>query len=298
MHKYWQWLRWWLAISRPRFWMYLFGPLLIGIAASVSPERTMVVLLQSTWLELLVLALFFLFPANLFIYGVNDWADGDTDQFNQKKGSKEILLQEKQRRSLKIGIQLSLLIGVLVTLWLQLQHGGVWWLFVVFFVLGAGYSLPPLRFKARPFIDAYSNLFYWLPALIVFRIITGEYFAWQLMVAATAWTTAMQAFSAVPDIEPDAKAGLRTTAVVLGKRKTLWFCAVHWLIFALIVFNYAPLLGMLALIYPALALLPSMKPSMSVDRLYWYFPRITAGLGFIGWWYLVIMGGGWSCPLL
>jgi 4-hydroxybenzoate polyprenyltransferase len=33
----------------------------------------------------LAFALYFTFPANLFVYGVNDFADYDTDKFNSKK---------------------------------------------------------------------------------------------------------------------------------------------------------------------------------------------------------------------
>ncbi|NCQ82273.1 hypothetical protein GW750_05765 [bacterium] len=43
-----------------------------------------VMLAYENWFSLLSLA-YFLFPANLLIYGANDLADGDTDALNDKK---------------------------------------------------------------------------------------------------------------------------------------------------------------------------------------------------------------------
>ena len=77
-----------ITISRPRFWLYLFGPFLIGVAAAplaVSPP-------------LLLLAIYFTFPANLLIYGVNDLFDYETDKLNPKKrGYEEMVTPERQK---------------------------------------------------------------------------------------------------------------------------------------------------------------------------------------------------------
>lgn len=50
-------------VSRPRFWMYLIGPYLIGIGAS-QDFNTAVALNPLIWFWLL----YFSFPGNLFIY--------------------------------------------------------------------------------------------------------------------------------------------------------------------------------------------------------------------------------------
>lgn len=46
----------------------------------------------------------------------------------------------------------------------------------------------------------------------------------ETFVAALLRCMAMHAYSAIPDIEPDAAAGLKTTAVVLRKQGTLLYC--------------------------------------------------------------------------
>lgn len=52
------------------------------------------------FLLLLTAVDYFLFSANLFVYGVNDIADGDTDKHNIKKQGYEDALQENQKSRL------------------------------------------------------------------------------------------------------------------------------------------------------------------------------------------------------
>jgi 4-hydroxybenzoate polyprenyltransferase len=51
-----------------------------------------------------------------------------------------------------------------------------------------------------------------------------------------AWHT----FSAIPDIEPDTKAGIATTATILGEQGTLLYCFGLWFVAFLLFF---PLIG-------------------------------------------------------
>lgn len=69
-----------IKISRPRFWIYEVGPYIIGIAAAAHGD-------YSAWLLLptLVFFVFFTYPANIYIYGINDAYDYDTDKLNPKR---------------------------------------------------------------------------------------------------------------------------------------------------------------------------------------------------------------------
>ena len=59
--------------------MYVFGPYLVGlIAGTPSPNALLS-------LPIIAFGVFFLFPANLLIYGVNDVFDYETDVRNVKK---------------------------------------------------------------------------------------------------------------------------------------------------------------------------------------------------------------------
>jgi len=76
--------RYLLKLSRPRFWLYLAGPVAVGVVyASASTAD----LFTPTTLTLFA---YFLLPANVLLYGVNDVFDADVDEKNPKKEGREV----------------------------------------------------------------------------------------------------------------------------------------------------------------------------------------------------------------
>ena len=75
-----------LRISRPRFWIYLLGPYLIGSILAFEPMQ--IIWQWQFWLGFV----YFTLPANLLIYGVNDIFDYETDKLNPKKQNYEALV--------------------------------------------------------------------------------------------------------------------------------------------------------------------------------------------------------------
>ncbi|MEF8937724.1 MAG: lycopene elongase, partial [Halovenus sp.] len=66
-------------LSRPRFWFYLAGPVIVGVVYGASSQADLFTPLT------VELFLYFLIPANIFLYGINDIFDADIDQLNPKK---------------------------------------------------------------------------------------------------------------------------------------------------------------------------------------------------------------------
>ncbi len=128
----------------------------------------------------------------------------------------------------------------------------------VSFVLGMLYSWPPFRFKGRPFLDLASNalgyglvnvLVGWSLAAPLSREAVLEALPFVFAVGAVFLNTTL------PDIPGDARAGLVTTGVKLGPRKTAWLGFVFlWLtvFFAAMVKNI-PVLVAAALSLPLFA---------------------------------------------
>lgn len=260
-----------LAVSRPRFWLYTAGPVLVGAAFAGPAALTPLMLAIFAW---------FLIPANVFLYGVNDLADKDTDRYNPKKGAKEHRHREHEAFTLAVVIALCLALFVPVAMlvtWQALVF------FSLFLLLGAAYSLPPLRFKARPLIDAASNALYAMPGLGAYALAAGELPSVAAMIAAFAWTAAMHWFSAVPDIEADARAGLSTSAVVFGRTGSLIAVSLLWMLALAAAFAARlPLFALAAgLVYPILPLLLLNASGQAVERAYWRFPWINAVVGMI-----------------
>jgi lycopene elongase/hydratase (dihydrobisanhydrobacterioruberin-forming) len=260
-----------IRISRPRFWLYTAGPVLLG-AVFADPRAFLT-------LPLLYAFFWFLIPANVFLYGVNDLADRDTDRFNPKKGTKEHLLRDRERRYLILAVLISLALFTplaLLSSWTALAF------FFAFIVLGAAYSLPP-RLKARPILDAASNILYAMPGLGAYALASGQFPSVFAMLAAFLWTAAMHWMSAIPDIEADRKAALSTSATLFGQRASLIAVSVLWTLCLL----FASLAGLplpvtlLGLVYPIspLALLTRSQPA--IERAYWRYPWINTVIGFV-----------------
>jgi len=278
-----------IQLSRPRFWLYLAGPALLGIVAA-SPSWTTMLTLPSV-----CLLIYFLFPANTWVYGVNDWYDGDTDQFNQKKRDKESFL-DSPKKLLALQSILFFVSATVVALILLPTQAQFWlWIFVGLSWL---YSAPPVRFKSRPFLDAASNVLYVIPFYVVYSALTGESpSAWYLLIAGC-WTAGMHIFSAIPDIRPDSQAFINTTATYLGQKKALLLVCTLWLITSLTTLSIFGTIVLPLLLYPLLVGLilyilvtKEMTDSESENfliKVYWWFPYINAAIGFYLFWVIAI----------
>lgn len=261
-----------LIISRPRFWLYLAGTFILGSAIGAHHAR------ELFSFSFLYNFLYFLIPANIFLYGINDYNDEDTDKFNEKKRSKEHLLLQKERHLLK---RVLIICAILTLLIAFIQKPIILILFLTFLFLSWGYSSPPLRFKARPLFDSSSNVLYAIPGFIGYLQFQDSSGIFLSVVLGFCWISSMHLFSAIPDIIPDSKARIRTTAVVLGQKKSLLLCTFLWGVFFILllrsgfIFPYSLIAGIYILI-PLFLLIKKLK----ITHVYWYFPYINGLLGF------------------
>lgn len=256
-------------LSRPRFWFYLAGPVVVGLVYA-APTLEDLLLTPMNY----ALFLYFLIPANLFIYGVNDYFDSDIDEVNPKKQTKEVKYTDD-----RLVAALVVACGLLGLAFIPfLPPESLVWL-GIFYALSIGYSAPPTRFKTVPLADSVSNGLYIVTGVVAFLTLAPASELPVLgVVGAWLWTMGMHTFSAVPDIEPDRKAGIQTTATVLGEEKTQWYCAGCWLASAAAFLPVSPLFSALLVVYPALALTVGYG-DIDVDRAYWYFPLLNTGVG-------------------
>lgn len=261
-----------LTISRPRFWAYTAGPYLIGHAAG-APWGFW----ANPWFWLLLM--YFLVPANIFIYGINDENDTDTDSYNSKKGSKEYLY--KKTPYFAHIVRICGMLGLFIALFLPKASAVFMVLFLAFAYF---YSAPPLRFKARPLADAFSNMFYIFPAFVGYYQ-HALHIPLSVIVGALCWPVAMHLFSAIPDISADAKAHLKTTAVVLGKEASLGVCFLLWLVTATSAILISPYL-LFMFFYPFYALYLQFS-RFPIQKAYWHFPLYNTLAGLLIFMYTV-----------
>jgi 4-hydroxybenzoate polyprenyltransferase len=265
-----------LRMSRPRFWLYLAGPAMVGVVFAA--ETTAGLFTPLT----VGLALYFLLPANVFLYGVNDVFDADVDEENPKKDDKEV--RYEGGRDVVVAVVGSGVLGVAVLPVLPTRAVVA---MLVFLALAIEYSAPPFRFKTKPFLDSLSNGLYLLPGVVAYAAVADAYPPTAALVGGWLWTMAMHTFSAIPDIEPDRAAGIQTTATFLGESWTYAYCGVVWLAAAGAFAAVHPLLGALLGVYPVFLAGVALS-GVDVDRAYWWFPFLNTAVGT-----LLTMGGLW-----
>ncbi len=265
-----------IKISRPRFWLYLAGPFLLGYFYGITNLE------QITW-QFFYTLFYFLIPANIYLYGINDYSDRDTDAYNKKKTQKEHRLQKKETKQLITWLAISLTLLIPILLWSTM--GGIIILFI-WVALSNMYSAPP-RFKAIPFVDFLSNILYVMPGLYAYYEMSGALPSPLIILAVFTWVWAMHLYSAVPDIKADKKAKLQTAATVMGEKKSLILCTIFWATFATIITIKIFPLGIITILYPALSIY-TMKNIKKINKLYWYYPFVTGIIGFIGFWHAAL----------
>ena len=265
-----------LRLSRPRFWFYLAGPVIVGAVYAVEslPELFSPVALA--------LFAYFLVPANVFLYGVNDVFDADIDEANPKKDDREV--RYTGERTVLAAVFLS---GVLALGFVPLLPPAALAALALFFFLAVEYSAPPLRFKTTPLFDSISNGLYVLPGVVAYTTIAGVLPPLFAVLGGWLWTMGMHTFSAIPDIEPDREADIRTTATALGERRTYGYCAACWLTAALAFSFVHTFFALLLLAYPVLVFAIA-RSSIDVGRAYWWYPAVNTLVGMI-----MTLGGLW-----
>ena len=268
-------LRYLLTLSRPRFWLYTAGPVLVGVAYAADAVAELFTPLT------VGLFAYFLLPANVYLYGVNDRFDREIDAGNPKKSEGP----EARWRDSSAVTAVVALSGVLGLALFPFTPRVAWPYLAGYFALATAYSAPPLRFKARPWFDSLSNGLYLLPGAAAYAAIAGVHPPAAALVGGWLWTMAMHTYSAIPDIEPDRAAGIETTATVLGARRTYLYCGGCWALAALAFGLLDPRLGALLGVYP-LFLLATVGAGVDVDRAYWWFPIVNGVVGMV-----LTMGG-------
>lgn len=209
-------------ISRPVLWVNTVGPAVVGmwLAGGLWSWEALPILL---WLTL---------PFNLLIYGVNDIFDRETDAENPRKGSLEgARISEREVGRIRLGVLATNLPFLAYFFFATGASAFVWML--LYAALFVGYSAPPARFKARPFLDSLSNAAYAFPLVFV-PLALGAEVVWPAALGLMAWSAAKHTFDAVQDIEEDRRSGIHTTAVRLGARGVVYWSGGLWLVSAVL----------------------------------------------------------------
>lgn len=202
--------RWRLLVElvRPPFAIFTFWVLAAGVVTtgefspSILPELAVFTVL-----------------GHLAVFSVNDYFDRDTDQENDRKGGLEgaVVNEENEEFVKKVMIVSNvLLLGLAAFLPLLSALAGVTVVAASFL-----YSAPPFRFKARPFVDSACNVVILYATFCIGVGLAGGSFP--DVIPGAFWFALIfggpgHMAASYVDREADRKAGMKTSAMVLGRR--------------------------------------------------------------------------------
>ncbi len=203
-------------ISRPVLWINTVGPATIGMWLSGDLWE---------W-DFLPILLWMTLPFNLLIYGVNDVFDQETDTKNPRKGALEgARIRPEEVSYIWRGVVLTNLPVLIYFVFFLSSLASLW--MILYALLFTGYSVPPARFKARPYLDSLSNAAYAFPLVFVPLALSSSP-VWPAAVGLMAWSAAKHTIDAVQDVDEDRKVGIETTAVRLGPEGVVLWSAAFW----------------------------------------------------------------------
>lgn len=222
-----------LQISRPPMWFASVFPYLMCLKDDAYNDPTF-------WVGLF----YVVFPFNLLLFALNDFADWDVDRLNPKKRRsawRGILapVQLKFISMLAIGLQLPFF------LWMNSMEGkhihgsGLFWVSTALQVslYNGFFGLPQL--SRYPLVDLPLNLWAWLLPLH-FSLVLNDGTMTDLP-SVVFWSIQVmsgQAIAATHDIRSDRIGRKFTTATLLGKTNAIILGAFLWLLQSLIAFVF------------------------------------------------------------
>lgn len=271
-----------LTISRPRFWIYFAGPALVALAVSFGQNL-------SEWAQVWpwIFVIYFTYPANLLVYGVNDIFDYETDLQNAKKGSYEALVTPNEHLYLWIWMILLNLPFVFVLLVFSPLASKI--SLLLFLFLTIFYSAPPIRAKARPFLDSAFNILYIMPGLATYFFFSPRV-TWPLVIAGGLWSMAMHSYSAIPDIDADRASKTPTIATVIGFWGTLLYCLVLYVLAGALLATEVAWLGMFfGSLYGLMMIATAARGRDHSFAMYKLFPLINTLSGAALFWAAVLI---------
>ncbi len=257
-----------IKTSRPITWIIVPLVFLLGFTA-YGAELTTFSLIQIALLT---------FPYCIFLYGINDIYDFESDQINPRK---QILfgikLEQKYHpfvKKVSLFTGLLLLLSALITLniWNILGMG-------VLLFFSYQYSAPPLRLKERPPLDSISSgiIYYYAPIIIGTSYSVPPFVLPLGVYIITACVMATHSLGTVMDYSADRKVGHRTFAAVYGKRPASLFTLLVFTLCYIFAGIQGTIIGYYILFCIILSSIITLYPSEKLTTLFFFF----MGAGFV-----------------
>lgn len=200
-----------IKISRPGLWFPTVWIYLVPFSGQDAFWKTF-----PFWVGLL----FVTFPLNYLVYGLNDYNDVNADAVNKRKGN--FLFGANATKEQLQGLLKNIALVVFpFVLWFTYVSGFLMFLLLVFMVLiNLVYNFKPFRIKERPPFEIFIQVGYVTTALFSIQLNSLPELPWQTLVYLALFAFQAHIAGEIMDIEPDILAGKKTTAGILGRKKS------------------------------------------------------------------------------
>lgn len=154
------------------------------------------------------------------MYGLNDYNDYASDAVNDRKGN--FLFGAKSSKQQLIGLPTKIALVVLPFIIYFTIISGFKMLMLLLFMIIVNiiYNFKPFRIKERPPFEICIQIGYVFTAFFSVLLNDLNQLPWQTILYLTLFAFQAHIAGEIMDIEPDLKAGKKTTATLIGRKNT------------------------------------------------------------------------------
>ncbi|HKW17768.1 MAG TPA: UbiA family prenyltransferase [Terriglobales bacterium] len=186
------------------------------------------------WLGLIYVTL----PLGLIIYGWNDIADADIDQFNPRKGTFLFGAKGSHEQLARLPLQIAVVQLIFATAFIVLIGAKVLLWFAALVMFTAVYNLPRHGLKSHPPFDVLNQAGYLLVFVLSSWLNHVPQLRWPAMLFGALFAMHSHVFGEVMDFNPDKVSGRRTTATVIGMVGSKFLISGSLLLETVLVYKY------------------------------------------------------------
>lgn len=206
-----------LKISRPGLWFPTIWIYLVPFADKDNFWESL-----PFWIGIV----FVTFPLNYLVYGLNDFNDVHADAVNPRKGNYLFGARASKER-LKFLLWRIAVVNIPFFIVLT-YYGGfpMLGLLVLMVLVNMAYNFEPFRLKEKPPFEILIQVGYVLTVFFSIMLNDLDPLPWQTLVYLGLFAFQAHIAGEIMDIEPDIRAGKKTTATLLGRKKTKFLMMV------------------------------------------------------------------------
>jgi len=200
-----------LKISRPGLWFPTIWIYLVPFSIETHFWENSVF-----WLGLA----FVTFPLNYLVYGLNDYNDFKADQVNQRKGNFLFGAKSTKKQLALIPLKTTFILLPFIIIFTILSGYKMLLLLLFMIVINILYNFKPFRIKERPPFEIAIQIGYVFTAFFSIVLNDLQMLPWQTILYLSLFAFQSHIAGEIMDIEPDIKAGKKTTATLIGRKNT------------------------------------------------------------------------------